>query len=340
MVYNIKMKGAVNMAKSSNQKLKLLYLVKYLMQHSDEEHPLSTAEIIAELARNDIAAERKSIYADIEALRLFGIDIIQVKGKNGGYYIGERDFELPELKLLVDSVQSSKFITEDKTYKLIRKIENLASVYDGQLLQRQVYVSNRVKSMNESIYYAVDVISDAIALNKKIRYQYFEYTVEKERRFRHDGAFYEVSPFALIWDDENYYMLAWDSAAEKMKHYRVDKMFKVSLTDIEREGNDEFKKVDMATYTKSVFGMFGGKEQKIKLRFANHLVGAVLDRFGRELMVIKDGNEHFTVTVSVVVSQQFLAWVFGFGDEAEIISPEEVRNEMKKQAETIIKKYQ
>lgn len=327
------------MAKSSNQKLKLLYLVKFLMQHSDEEHPLSTAQIIEELSRNNISAERKSIYDDIEALRAFGIDIIQVKGKNGGYYIGERDFELPELKLLVDSVQSSKFITQDKTYRLIKKIENLASVYDGQLLQRQVFVTNRVKSMNESIYYAVDVISDAITQNRKIRYRYFEYTVSKERRFRHDGAFYEVSPFALIWDDENYYMLAWDSAAEKMKHYRVDKMDRVSLTDSEREGTKEFEKVDMSSYTKTVFGMFGGNEQKVRLRFANHLVGAVIDRFGRDSIIIKDGDEHFTVSVNVVVSQQFLAWVFGFGTDAEILSPEEVRSEMKKQAAAISKKY-
>lgn len=327
------------MAKSPNQKLKLLYLARYLMQHSDEEHPVSTAQIIEELARNDISAERKSIYDDIEALRNFGVDIIQVKGKNGGYYIGERDFELPELKLLVDSVQSSKFITQDKTYKLIKKIESLASIYDGQLLQRQVFVSNRVKSMNESIYYTVDVISDAITQNRKIRYQYFEYTVEKERRFRHDGKFYNVSPFALIWDDENYYMLAWDSDAEKMKHYRVDKMFRVSMTEDEREGLEEFRKVDMSAYTKSVFGMFGGNEQKVKLRFSNYLAGAVLDRFGRDTIIIKDGDEHFTVSVSVVVSRQFLAWVFGFGEDAEIISPDEVRDEMKKQAEVIAEKY-
>lgn len=328
------------MAKSSNQKLKLLYIVRYLMQHSDEDHPISTAAIIEELAKNDISAERKSIYDDIEALRLFGFDIIQLKGKNGGYYIGERDFELPELKLLVDSIQSSKFITEDKTYKLIKKLEGLASVYDGQLLQRQVYVTNRVKSMNESIYYAVDVVSDAITQNRKIRYKYFEYTVDKERRYRHSGTFYEVSPFALIWDDENYYMLAWDSDAGKMKHYRVDKMEKVSLTDSEREGVEEFRKVDMSAYTKSVFGMFGGEEQKVKLRFANHLIGAVLDRFGRKTIIIKDGEEHFTFTVNVVVSQQFLAWVFGFGTEAEIISPCEVREEMKKQASAVSKLYE
>ncbi len=327
------------MAKSSKQKLKLLYLLRFLMQYSDEEHPLSTAQLIAELAENGISAERKSIYADIEELRLFGIDIIQVKGKNGGYYIGERDFELPELKLLVDSVQSSKFITQEKTYKLIKKIENLAGVYDGQLLQRQVYVKNRVKSMNESIYYAVDAVSDAINQNKKIRYRYFEYTVDKERRFRHDGAFYEVSPFALIWDDENYYMLAWDSDSEKLKHYRVDKMSDVSITETKREGTEAFENVDMSAYTKTVFGMFGGEEQRVKIRFANHLVGVVLDRFGRDTIIIKDGEEHFTVSINVVVSHQFFAWIFGFGEEAEIISPENVRNEMKSHAEAVVKKY-
>lgn len=327
------------MARSSNQKLKLLYLAKFLMQNSDESHPLSTAQLIAELAKNDISAERKSIYDDIEALRLFGLDIVQLKGKNGGYYIGERDFELPELKLLVDSVQSSKFITQDKTYRLIKKIENLASVYDGQLLQRQVFVSNRVKSMNESIYYAVDGISDAITQNRKIQFQYFEYTVEKERRLKHNGAFYNVSPFALIWDDENYYMLAWDSSAEKMKHFRVDKMQKVAMLDESREGTEEFEKIDMSAYSKSVFGMFGGKEQKVKLRFANYLVGAVIDRFGRDVIILKDGNEHFTVSVSVAVSQQFFAWVFGFGADAEIVSPEEIREEMKTQAAKVAQKY-
>lgn len=327
------------MARSSNQKLKLLYLAKFLMQNSDENHPVSTAQIIEELARNDISAERKSIYDDIEALRVFGMDIVQIKGKNGGYYIGERDFELPELKLLVDSVQSSKFITQDKTYKLIKKIESLASAYDGQLLQRQVFVSNRVKSMNESIYYTVDGISDAITQDKKIKFQYFEYTVEKERRLRHNGAFYNVSPFALIWDDENYYLLAWDNNEEKMKHFRVDKMQKVAMLDENREGTEEFKKIDMSAYSKSVFGMFGGKEQKVKLRFANYLVGAVIDRFGRDILIIKDGNEHFTVSVNVAVSQQFFAWVFGFGTDAEIISPKEIRNEMKIQAAKISKKY-
>lgn len=305
------------------------------MRKSDENHLISTAQIIEELESEGISAERKSIYDDIEALRFFGLDIIQIKGRNGGYYIGERDFELPELKLLVDSVQSSKFITQDKTYKLIKKIESLASVYDGQLLQRQVYVKNRVKSMNESIYYAVDAVSDAIAQNKKIRFKYFEYTVSKERKFRHNGEFYFVSPFALIWDDENYYMLAWDSNALKMKHYRVDKMHGVEVRDEIREGNEEFDNFDMSSYTKTVFGMFGGEEQKVKIRFANHLAGVVIDRFGKDTMLIPDGNDHFTVNVDVVPSTHFLAWVFGFGTEAEILSPESVKAEMKKQIQQL-----
>ena len=212
------------MAKSANQKLKLLYLQKYLLEHSDENHPVTVADMIAYLAGHDISAERKSIYDDLEALRQFGLDIIKTSGRSTGYFVGERDFELPELKLLVDSVQSSKFITHKKTLSLIKKIESLASVHDAQLLQRQVYVRGRVKSMNESVYYNVDEISAAINADRSIKFKYFEYSVAKERRFRKNGAIYQVSPFALIWDDENYYLLGWDANAEMFKHYRVDKM--------------------------------------------------------------------------------------------------------------------
>lgn len=327
------------MSKSANQKLKLLYIARLLMRKSDEKHLISTAQIIEELNREGISAERKSIYDDVEALRLFGLDIIQIKGRNGGYYLGERDFELPELKLLVDSVQSSKFITQNKTYDLIRKIENLASVYDGQLLQRQVYIQNRVKSMNESVYYAVDAISDAITQNRQITYKYFEFNIEKERVYRHDGQLYKVSPFALVWDNENYYMIAWDSAAQKMKHYRVDKMYGVNMTDEKREGTEAFEKTDMSAYTKSVFGMFGGQEEKVKIRFANRLAGVVIDRFGKDTTIIKDGDEHFTVNVDVVISDQFLAWIFAFGTQVEIISPDSVRKTMKKHAEYVSNIY-
>ena len=328
------------MARSPNQKLKLLYLMQFLLEKSDENHPLTVQEMIDALAKHDISAERKSIYDDLEALRLFGLDIVQSKGKTTGYYIASRDFELPELKLLVDSVQSSKFITHKKTLALIRKIERLASVYDAQLLQRQVYVRNRVKSMNESVYYNVDEISNAINADRQIRFRYFELDVNKQRRFRHNGAVYEISPFALMWDDENYYMLGYDAAAGKMKHYRVDKMVGIEATRQERQGKDCFAGIDMSAYSKQIFGMFTGSEQTVKLRFENPLVGAVIDRFGKEVMLIPDGDEHFTVSVDVAVSPQFYAWLFGFGTAVEILSPESARREMSERAKAVAVLYE
>jgi len=328
------------MAKSPQQKLKLLRLMEVLLSRTDENHPMSVSELIAYLERYDIKAERKSIYDDLEALRLFGLDIVATRGRGCGYYIGGRDFELPELKLLVDSVQSSKFITQKKTESLIEKIEKLASVYDAELLHRQVYVRNRVKSMNESVYYNVDSISAAINSNKRIHFRYYEYTVAKERKFRHDGAVYEISPFALIWDDENYYMLGWDASAEKMKHFRVDKMEGISECEEAREGKPIFDAMDVSAYSQKVFGMFTGDEELVRLRFHRHLAGAVIDRFGKEVMLVPDGEEHFTVSVPVVLSPKFYAWVFGFGTEAEILGPDRARRAMAEMLRGTLASYQ
>lgn len=325
------------MPKSANQKQKLLYLRKLLTECTDERHPASMADILEYLQAQGISAERKSVYDDLEALKEFGLDIIKTRE---GYYLATREFELPELKLLVDSVQSSRFITKKKTLALIRKIEGLAGVHDAQLLQRQVYVRGRVKTMNESVYYLVDEISGAINLDRTIRFRYFEYTRAKERRYRHNGAWYEVSPFALIWDSENYYLLAWDDAAGQMKHYRVDKMAGVSRTDNPRQGAEVFAGMDMSAYSGRVFGMFGGQEQTVRLRFANHLAGAVLDRFGTDVILVPDGEEAFTVAVQASVSPLFFAWVFGFGAEAEVLSPEPVRQAFLAQAEEVLAMYQ
>ena len=327
------------MAKSSNQKLKLLYLMHILNEKTDEQHPMTVAQMIESLAAYDISAERKSIYDDIEALRSFGMDIIQTRTKTTGYYVGSRDFELAELKLLVDSVQSSKFITQKKTLSLIKKIESLASAHEGQALQRQVFVRNRVKTMNESVYYNIDEISNAINSDRIIRFKYFEYTVSKERRFRKNGSFYEVSPLALLWDDENYYMLGWDSQAEKIKHYRVDKMSEISATGSEREGKKELEKLDLSSYTKTVFGMYSGAKQRVQLRFANHLVGAVIDRFGRDIVISSSDIDRFTVSVEVAISPQFFGWLFGFGDDVEVLAPESVRSEMRQRVQQVAAKY-
>lgn len=328
------------MAKSQNQKLKLLYLWEYLTQQTSEEHPVSIKQIIAYLESQDIAAERKAIYDDLELLRYWGLDIIQVgESRSTAYYVGSRDFELPELKLMVDSVQSSKFITEKKTIALIKKIEQLTNAFDAQLLSRQVFVANRIKTMNESIFYNVDAIHSAIAANKKLQFHYFEYTVTKERRLRHDGAFYQISPFALTWDDENYYMVGYDSEMARIRHFRVDKMIDISSLDEERDGQDAYAKMDLALYARKTFGMFVGEDKKVTLRFENSLVGPVIDRFGKEIMIIPDGDEHFKFSADVAVSPQFFAWICGFGTQAEIIGPAEVVSEYAKHIRSIADQY-
>ena len=328
------------MARSSYQKLKPLYIMNYLLQNSDEDHPVTVNQIISYLNSQGISAERKSIYSDIEALQCFGLDIVQTgSGRSCGYYVAHRNFELPELKLLVDSVQSSKFITHKKTAALIKKIETLASIHEAQLLNRQVFVKNRIKTMNESIYYNVDEIHNGISKNKKIRFLYFEYNVQKERQYRKNGAYYIVSPFALTWDDENYYMVAYDSDATMIKHYRVDKMEKISIIEEARDGLDAYQALDMAVYARKTFGMFTGQEENVVLRFENHLVGAVLDRLGRDVFIVPDGPDHFTVRTDVIVSPQFFAWVLGFGASAQMIGPEPVVDKMREHIQSVAALY-
>lgn len=328
------------MPRSFNQKLKPFYVMNYLLENTDEEHTVSVNQIIAHLEAQGISAERKSIYSDIEALQVLGVDIERVdSGNYVGYYVASRTFELPELKLLVDSVQSSKFITHKKTASLIKKIEKLASIHEAQLLNRQVFVKNRIKTMNESIYYNVDEIHNGISKNKRIKFLYFEETVSGERNYRHGGAYYVVSPFALTWDDENYYMVAYDSDAQMIKHYRVDKMEKISVTDETRDGLEAYNALDMAVYAKKTFGMFTGHEVNVAMRFDNHLVGAVRDRLGRDVFIVADGPDHFTVRADVVVSPQFFAWVCGFGVQAVITGPSEVVEQMKKHVDAIAAQY-
>ena len=328
------------MAKSPNQKLKLLYLKQYLEEFSDEAHPISTAEIIEYLARQDISAERKSIYDDIETLRLYGVDVEKVRvGSGTGWYVASRDFQLPELKLLVDSVQSSRFITHKKSMDLIGKIEKLAGVHQAQGLRRQVWVKNRIKSMNESIYYNIDDIHAAIAQDRKISFRYFQYTVAGERKFRRDGQRYVISPYALLMDDENYYLIGFDSDAGIIKHFRVDKMIELKDAGSGRDGREVAAKLDMGAYTDSHFGMFSGDTVPVKLEFVNTLAGAVIDRFGREVMCIPSDENHFTVTVNAVVSAPFFGWLSSFGDGVKILAPESAVAEMKTHIQKILGMY-
>lgn len=314
------------MAKSAGQKLKLLYIIQFLSENTDETHPVSTAEIISYLETNGIHSERKSIYDDIDKLCQFGYDILSVQNRlGGGYYLASRNFELAELKLLVDAVQSSRFITTKKSRSLIKKIEQLSGKYDAGKLQRQVYVAGRIKTENESIYYNIDCIHTAIQNNRQITFEYLEWNLKKELVPR--GGRRTVSPWALIWKDENYYLAAYDEKDGIMKHYRVDKMGRVAELETARLGMDKFEQIDPAIYSNQAFGMFGGKEQTVTMQFPNRLVGVVLDRFGKDADVRPMTDRIFRTRVKVNVSGQFFGWLAGIGREAVIISPDSVRQE-------------
>lgn len=317
------------MPKSPNQKLKLLYLVKILTEQTDEEHCLSAQALIDALAAYGIKAERKSIYDDIAQLTDFGYDIILVKAKTGGgYYLAGRDFELAELKLLVETVQASRFLTQKKSRELISKIEKLASKAEAGQLQRQVYVANRIKAANESIYYIVDDIHRAIQNNEQITFQYLEWNLEKELVPRKDGKHYRVSPWALTCKDENYYLIAHDSESDTIKHFRVDKLGQIKVqTGVQREGADLFERFDIAAYANKTFGMFGGREEMVTLTFENRLIGVVIDRFGKDVSVRIRDEDHFSVRVLVALSGQFYGWMTGLGTGAKITAPAEVVEE-------------
>ena len=328
------------MPKGTNQKFKLYRLAQIMLERTDEEHFITMPEIKEALEAYEITADRKSIYNDLKDLEKLGIEVEgEPVGNRYHYHVVSREFELPELKLLVDAIQSSKFITERKSNALIKKIEKLVSKYDAQKLQRQVYVSGRIKTMNESIYYNVDAIHNAITENKKIKFQYFQWNVKKEMELRHDGAFYHISPWGLSWDHENYYLVGYDSAEEKIKYYRVDKMIKVQMLLEEREGKDHFKKLDMAEYTRKSFSMFGGKEQQVKLLVDNELAGVIIDRFGKDVIMIPTGDKQFTVNVSVQVSSHFLGWIMSLGPGIKLIGPDDVVGQMRKEIERLSKQY-
>lgn len=319
------------MAKRNHQKLKLLYLAQMLLEQTDDKHGLTAAQIIDQLARLDITADRKTLYNDLDALREFGLDIIGAKdGASFRYAIANRNFELAELKLLVDSVLAAKFITEKKSRALIKKLEALASIHDAKELHRQVYISGRVKTMNESIYYNVDKIHTAINTNVQIRFQYFQWNVDKEQELRHNGAWYQVSPWTMLWDDEYYYLVAYDAKSGILKHYRVDKMLRIALTDNVREGRQHVAAVDMAAYSKSLFGMFGGQKITVTLAAENRFAGILIDRFGKEIAITKIDNDHFQAKADVVASDSFISWVLSLGSGIQIIAPESVLESARK----------
>ena len=320
-----------------NQKLKLYYLEKILREQTDDKHSLSIADLTERLSEYGIPVERKTLYSDIEALKLLGLDIEVTRGRGNRYALLNREFELPELRLLVDAVQSSKFISERKSRVLIKKLQKLTSVHEARRLNQQVFVCKRVKSANEGIYYAIDALNGAIADGKKVQFKYYEYTPEKQMRLRNNGEFYQVSPIAMLWDDEYYYLVCHYAAREGTTHFRVDKMTEVSV--LEENVKQEIRGFDPASYAKKMFGMFNGKEYRATLRFDNSLIGVVVDRFGTDI-VVKNQGDHFLTSVSVMESPIFYGWMFQLGDKAEIMAPPALREGMKDYLAAAASRYQ
>ena len=321
------------MSAGENQKLKMLYLQQILSEETDQDHGLSAQEILDRLEARGVNADRRTLYKDLDELDRYGLEILKEQdGRNVRYHLNTRSFELPELKLLVDSVQSARFITEKKSRQLIRKLEALASVHEARHLHRQVLISGRIKTMNESIYYNVDFLHDAISRDRQIRFHYYRWNVHKEMEFRRNGAWYQVSPWCLMWDNENYYLVAFDASDGKIKHYRVDKMIHLSVLSARREGKEQFRRFDAAQYTRQLFGMFGGEVMRVSFEGKNEIVGVLFDRFGKDIPVIPLGEDRFTVALDIAVSPNFLGWVFSLGDRLRITGPETLVQRMHEEA--------
>ena len=313
------------MPKSDNQKLKIFYILDYLQRNSHQDHPVRASELIDMLQRNyNISCERKTVYSDIQALQDYGVDIESIPGKNGGYYIASRNFELPELKLLIDAVQSSRFLTEKKSRELIEKLCNQCSIHDARLMRRDMLVSGRVKSMNETIYYNVDAIQDAISMNRVISFRYFDWGIDGKRKYREKN--YYASPYGLCQDNENCYLLA-HSPRHGITSYRVDRMSEITITEDVRTPCPELTGKALHEHANRLFQMFAGDSVNVKMRFHKTLANVVIDRFGRDTILIPEGSEYFNFTVNVAVSPMFLSWVIGFGDKAKILYPQSVIDE-------------
>lgn len=330
-------KGGRSMARSAHQKLKILYLYRMLLEKTDEDHRLTVNEMIQELNRWGIEAERKTIYSDLEALRSFGLDILSVKARSTGYYVASRTFDLPELKLLADAVAGAKFITEKKSRLLIAKLGQLASQHEGRSLQRNVLVQNRVKADNELIYYNVDTISQAITRKESLRFRYFEFDLNRKKVLRKDGDWYAITPLTLFWDDENYYVIAYYQRYGRISHFRVDRMEQVEITPTPEDV--PLEKLDIGAYAKKTFSMFVGEEEHVRLEFSNKLINVVYDKFGKDVSLRPGKEGHFQISVPIAVSPSFYGWLFQFGEDVQILSPDHVAGEFRSRSLAAAQRY-
>lgn len=318
------------MPKKANQKRRILEVLRYLSRESDEEHPVTVERILRHLDAAGFPCDRKTVMDDLSTLSEDGYDVIVNRGRGGGCFLGGRSFETAELKLLIDAVQSSRFIPLDKSRRLIAKLTREASVYEERRLSREVYVSGRVPSENRELLRTVDALHAAISGDRSVSFLYYEWMPDHTRRARRDGKRYFVSPCLLSRDSDYYYLLAFDRETASLRHFRVDKIGSIREEDAPREGRDEWEKIvaDPGKYEAMLFGMHSGTEATVVLSVKKDLAGIVIDRFGEGCPFLSDGEgaDTFRVSARVVVSPVFLSWAVGFGDRIRVLSPDWVRD--------------
>lgn len=332
------------MAGVQKSKLKLLYLADILKKKTDENNYLAATEICDELAKLDIPAERKSIYKDIEILRKYGFDIIHTGSKNrGGYFMGAREFELAEIRLLSDAVQAANFISQKKTKQLVEKIESFASESQAKVLHSQVYVDNRPKCKNEEIYYTINLLDEAISQGVKVSFLYTKRKITDEFKTAKEEKQFKVSPFALIWSDDHYYLVCNNEKYDNLMHLRIDKIKKLEVLDEHSrhfsEVSDYKTSFDSADYASKLFNMFSGEPKPIELVCNNDVLDPILDRFGENVRIQKVDDEHFLIRTNAVVSQGLVSWILGFGDRIKVRTPNNLIYDVTKNAQDIVDLY-
>ena len=283
-----------------------------------------------------LTVHRVTFKRDIESLQEMGYDIVETRSSQNKYFMGDRKFELPELKLLIDAVESSKFITSNKSKSLIDKINDLASIYQVNKLKRNNYVVKNVKPDNEQIYYIVDAINDAINTNKQISFQYYDFTGLKKKVLKNNGEVYTISPYHLIWNDDYYYVLGYSEKREKVITFRVDRIATIP-TILEKESYPQPEKFDLNDFTKTVFKMFEGDVVEVDLRCDNSLMKTIIDKFGEDVTTLAYDMNSFRVIVDIAASPTFYGWVFGFSGKIQILGPENVKEEYKKMVMETVK---
>lgn len=309
--------------------IRILHLFQFLYRNTDEMNPASVADILRFWELQGICSERKQVYKDIALLQDFGVDVIRIKSTQNHYFIGNRLFELPELKLLVDAVESSRFITSKKSGDLIRKLGQLTSNTQAEQLDRHIYMDGMPKPSNEAIYYIVDTIQSSIQSNQQISFQYYEYLPTKEKVLKHQGYRYQFTPYALIWNRDHYYVVGWSEKHMKLSQFRVDRMTSVEMMD---QPGHQLLGFEPAEYVQKVFGMYPDDLQMVTLFCENDVMRSIIDRFGEGVRTEIVDDDHFQAVVEVAPSPPFFGWIFTFAGKIRILKPDNVLEEMRQMA--------